>query len=513
MTTAPSVLDRSAARGPAEAAQAPACFADLNLDQVVAAITAGREGYRLRALFHAPLEDPADVAFRHAVFRDLADERLRAEIERFARAMQRVRHHASLAETVRNPRQRPRLQLGAASAYCDAVTALAEGLARAPLASDGLRRFSAYLSGYLQSHAFASLDEEVRRVRSHLDAVTYGLTVLEDRVHVRRATRHQDYTAAIERTFSRFHRQPRDGEPQKRSAPLELNPVEAAVLELVARLHPEAFSALEAFGDRFTDFVDDGVARFEREIQFYLAYLDFTARFEGWGLGFCFPEVMTERKDVRAVDAFDVALALRLLREDGGVVCNDFALRASERVFVVTGANQGGKTTFARMFGQLHYLAALGCPVPGSEARLFLCDTLLTHFQREEDLRTLQGKLQEELTRLRQVLDRTGPRTIVIMNEAFASTAADDALFLGRETLERLLELDALTVYVTFVDELSRIDPRVASLTATVDPDDPAVRTFKLVRRPADGRAYALAIARAYGLTYDELRTRMRARA
>jgi DNA mismatch repair protein MutS len=151
--------------------------------------------------------------------------------------------------------------------------------------------------------------------------------------------------------------------------------------------------------------------------------------------------------------------------------------------------------------------------VPGSEARLFLFDELLTHFEREEDLRTLQGKLQEELTRLRQVLDRTPAQRSSIMNEAFSSTAADDALFLGRETLERLLDLDALGVYVTFVDELASFDPRVASLTATVAPDDPRVRTFEVVRRPADGRAHALAIARAYGLTYDELRTRMRARA
>jgi len=148
--------------------------------------------------------------------------------------------------------------------------------------------------------------------------------------------------------------------------------------------------------------------------------------------------------------------------------------------------------------------------VPGREARLFLCDELLTHFDREEDLRTLQGKLQEELTRLQTLLDQATSRSVVVMNEAFSSTAADDALALGRQTLERLLETDVLGVYVTFVDELSRFDPRIASVTATVDPDEPARRTFKIVRQPADGHAHALAIARAYRLTYDELRLRLR---
>ena len=487
----------------------PDFFVDLNLDQIIASITDGKEEYNLKPFFFRSLHDIDAIIFRQEIMRDLENMTLLSNLKAFAQSMHAMRDHIAKAETLPCKLQKQRWFLEAVSIYCDAVLRLLKDLRHAELASRGLAAFREYVAQYATSESFNLLLERTEKLATALSAIRYTVLIDGNRVQVDAYAGEPDYSAEVKSTFETFSQVAVKNFVFGFSESPEMNPIEVKIADLVSQLYAEIFSSLEKFCVTYQNYRDTRLVTFDREIQFYIAYLDHLARFETTGLKFCYSRVARNANEIYSYQSFDLALAGKLIPKHDTIVCNDFYLRGRERIIIVSGPNQGGKTTFARTFGQLHYLASLGCPVPGTQARLFLFDMLFTHFERREELDNPTGKLQADLVRLHDILERATPKSIIIMNEIFTSTTLQDAIILSKRLAERILALDALCLWVTFVDELASLNDQIVSMVSTVDAADPALRTYQVVRKPADGLAHALSIAEKYRLTYAMIKERV----
>jgi DNA mismatch repair protein MutS len=506
-----SILFENAARGSELVRKdAPDFFTDLNLDQIVAAIIESRrQEYDLESFFYSPLTDIDEIAFRHEVMKDLENRDVLDRVRAFAQTMRLVRQELGQSAKLYYRYQKQWWFLDAVDVYCKGVQALRDDLHSVDVHSRGFAGLRAYLDQYVASERFIALGQEITQIKSELSAIRYCILIRGNAVTVRHYESEPNYSIEVERTFEKFSQVEAKDYRVKFRETVDMNHVEANILESVARLHEDTFEKLERFWTEHQDFPDAVITRFDHEVQFYVSYLEFIDSLRQAGLPFCYPRVSRDSKETLSRDGFDLALARKLVVEKKPVVLNDFQLTGKERVFIVSGPNQGGKTTFARTFGQLHYLAALGLPVPGREARLFLFDRLFTHFEREEKVTDLRSKLEHDLIRLRNILREATPDSVVVLNESFGSTTLKDAIFLGRQIMNRILELDMLAVYVTFVTELASLSDKIVSMVSTVVPDNPAARTYRIIRRPSDGRAYAISIAEKYRLTYEALRERL----
>ncbi len=460
----------------------------------------------VREWYEKPLQDLRSIKYRQEIAKDI--EKLFDVLKGFSGDFERVRRILKMAEKLEWKIARQGWILESAILYCDAVSNLLENLKSGGVESEGLKAFLEYLEGYVMSKRFKELCERAREVKEELSRIEFCLLIELGKFSVRACEGEKDLSIEIEDLFEKFHEKESCEEYDfKLGERRGISHIEAKMLEFVGKIHPKPFEDLEAFCLSLFPFVDEGIDRFYREVQFYLSYFEAIKPLKEIGLPFTYPEVASG-EDFFAKSLYDMVLALESFGKE--IVLNDFELHDGERAIVVTGPNQGGKTTFARAIGQIHYVASLGLPISAKAARLPACDGIFTHFEREEDVKTLRSKLEDDLVRAKEILEKVTERSLVIMNEVFSSAALEDALSLSRKVMERLLEKGTMTLWVTFIDELSEIDERVVSMVAQVDPRDPTIRTFEVKRMKANGIAHAISIARKYGLTYEEVREKVK---
>jgi DNA mismatch repair ATPase MutS len=189
------------------------------------------------------------------------------------------------------------------------------------------------------------------------------------------------------------------------------------------------------------------------ELAFYIGCLNLHSRLAAKGEPVSFPTpVPAGERTLRFAGLYDVCLSL--ITE--GKVAGNAADCDGKNVVIVTGANQGGKSTFLRSIGLAQVMMQSGMFV-GAEALIAeLCPALFTHYKREEDATMKSGKLDEELARMSEIVDHIGPNSMLLCNESFAATNEREGSEIAKQIVCALLEKRIKIFFVTHLYEFAR---------------------------------------------------------
>ncbi len=475
----------------------PAYFRDLNLETVAGLLT-NLWDRSLREYFLYLPETAEDEAYRRAVYGDVKKDAVYNALTEFVKRMQDADGLRREKEKVSDIRQKAAWQIRVTEVYCGACADLAEALEAADLSSEGMIRFRGILRETLEGEEYRQMreqtDEIMRKIRSLRMVITYE----KDRIRVEPGVCPDEYEAL----------------PEKKAKPLRnpfaadpvISTLESECLDILRKKNPGIFREVLTSAERWGQYENPELERFRNEIRFYLSYAGLQREMEAYGCSFATPEV-SDGQLMEASGLYDLALACVLKKKGKKVVVNDFRYGEGERFFVLTGPNQGGKTTFARSLGQLVYLTRIGLDVPAAKANVPFFPDIQTHFSVEESVETGRGKLKEELVRLAPMMEEHRQGTFVIINELFTTAASQDALAMGRKVLEHFIGLGCRGIYVTHRRELAAAHEQAVSLQAMLDGN--RVQTFEIRRGEATDVPCADNLVNKYRLTYEQLKERL----
>jgi hypothetical protein len=217
------------------------------------------------------------------------------------------------------------------------------------------------------------------------------------------------------------------------------------------------------------------------ELGFYVGCLNLHERLAGQEEPVCLPVPSPAgRPTLRATGLYDVCLSLRI---EAPVVGNDVDANDTSLV-LVTGANQGGKSTFLRSVGLAQLMMQCGMFVAAESFSADVCHGVFTHYQREEDATMKSGKLDEELARMSELADQLAPGSIVLFNESFAATNEREGSAIARQIIRALREAGVKVVFVTHMFDLAHtlyLERADTALFLRAERRDDGQRTFKLI--------------------------------
>ena len=209
--------------------------------------------------------------------------------------------------------QRERWLLDSIEIYCEAINTLYEDLSNSNVKSMGFNSLREYLGSYIKSGYFISLVNDTGKLKSELSKIRYLMHIRGTKVVVSRYGSDNDYSDDIENAFEKFRED--SGEKKNVNYSHSMGHVEATLLYLVARLYPDEFTELLKYYDKHKDFIDTEISVFNREIKFYLKYINYISKIKSYGLSFSIPEITEDKNNIYSYGGFNLALAEKIKDE------------------------------------------------------------------------------------------------------------------------------------------------------------------------------------------------------
>jgi len=260
----------------------------------------------------------------------------------------------------------------------------------------------------------------------------------------------------------------------------------AALTELAGRAINDVANTVTQSADHVQGFF----ARLRTELAFYLGCVNLYDALTKFGVPTCFPvPAPVDAPRFESRDLRDIGLCLATVKKVSG---NDVDADAKSLI-VITGANEGGKSTFLRSLGAAQVMMQAGMFVTAQSFCANIRDGVFTHFKREEDATMTHGKFDEELARMNAIAEHIMPTSMLLCNESFASTNEREGSEIARDIVYAMIESGVKVIYVTHLYDLAsslyaRRDPADLFLRAERCPD--GRRTFRLIPGAPEPTSY-----------------------
>ena len=532
---------------------------DLALDRVARAITGGGADFESIAKVLGQSEtDVRVIGFRQEILRDLmAHADLARAFERVIPYIDEITRFVRTSKETDSPLLTAVWRIGELEMYSLVVNDLADTIAglQQPLMSEGLQALADRLEQIRAEESYQTLQRELPDLLAGIrkrQSLTLGVN-LDDKLRPVEATilsvnehsfRSESMLSSFlkqvkpeYRTHTPLHQTMKDAQG-KYSTKIPLSPLFMDLNEILKSLVKPLNRTVESYLSINSRFL----RRLRRDFAFYLGALQLQRKFAAAGIATCFPDILPENRGRSEITGFvNLQLALTVIESAApghSLVPNDAVFDTEAGFYLLTGPNQGGKTTYIQGIGLIFACAQAGLFVPAESARIIPTDYILTHFPAEERGRLTTGRLSEEMERLDEIFGRVTSRSLVILNETFSSTSPGEATRLAEDIVLGLRMIGARGVFATHLHDLAlRISQlnemvkgpnRIASLVAQIEPgtgddstagedgaahsDQGAKRSYRIVPAAPEGRSFALDIARKHRLSLDDLQRRLRDR-